>query len=52
MTTRRTGTRKLGWCLDQLHSKCITVTISGQRCSCDCHDTPNPQPNPDELTPC
>lgn len=37
MTTKRQGTRKFGWCLDDLHDKCITTSVSGSKCTCSCH---------------
>lgn len=41
MITKRVGTRKLGWCLDQLHDRCPHITPNlGLICACDCHDTP------------
>ena len=40
---KRRGTSKFGWCLDDLHDRCIVTSVSGSRCGCPCHtDTPAP----------
>ena len=50
---RRTGTRLFGWCLDQLHDRCIVTSVTGSRCPCPCHDTPVPaQESPSETIGC
>lgn len=39
-SSRRAGTGKFGWCIDDLHDRCIGwFTNSDRRCDCTCHDT-------------
>lgn len=34
---KRKGTRWFGWCLDNLHDKCMVTAVSGFTCQCPCH---------------
>lgn len=39
-SSKRAGTGMFGWCIDDLHDKCIEwFTNSDRRCTCDCHST-------------
>jgi hypothetical protein len=39
-SSKRVGTGMFGWCIDDLHDKCIEwFTNSDRRCTCDCHST-------------
>ena len=38
--SKRQGTGRFGWCLDDLHEKCWEwIPHRGLRCTCNCHLT-------------